>query len=224
MPRGKRICPGGTVFHVLNRGNARQTLFNTPADYGAFVKVVHETLLIVSMRILAYCLMPNHWHFVLWPEQDDQLSAFMHQMTVTHVRRWHKARHSDGQGHVYQGPFKPFPIQDDAHFYAVCRYVERNPVRAGLVARAEDWWWGSAWAYPHAGDGRALPLDDWPLPRPDDWISRVNRALTDAAIQDVQRCVQRGRPFGSNSWVDVTAKHLDLTYTLHPRGRPHKTA
>lgn len=132
MPRGKRCCPGGTPCHVLNRGNNRQTLFHTPGDYEAFIGAVKETLLIVSMRILAYCLMPNHWHFVLWPEADRELSQFMHQLTTTHVRRWHKAHHSEGTGHVYQGPFKSFPVADDDHLFTVCRYVERNPVRAGF--------------------------------------------------------------------------------------------
>ena len=96
MPRGRRVFPGENIFHVLNRGNGRQTLFHTPNDYEAFIRVVQETLLILSMRILAYCLMPNHWHFVLWPALDGQLSHFMQQMTSTHVRRWHKARHSEG--------------------------------------------------------------------------------------------------------------------------------
>ena len=154
MPRGRRVFPGGNIFHVLNRGNGRQTLFQTPNDYDAFIRVVQETLLVISMRILAYCLMPNHWHFVLWPALDGQLSSFMQQMTSTHVRRWHKARQSDGQGHVYQERFKAFPVQDDDHFYTVCRYVERNPVRAGFAARAEDWVWGSAWGHLHPDDRR----------------------------------------------------------------------
>jgi putative transposase len=98
MPRGRRVLPGGTVFHVLNRGNSRQTLFHTPNDFDAFIRVMIESLLIVSMRILAYCLMPNHWHFVLWPAQDDQLSDFMQQMTTTHVRRWQRAHQSEGAG------------------------------------------------------------------------------------------------------------------------------
>ncbi|MBM4094027.1 MAG: hypothetical protein FJ276_32160 [Planctomycetes bacterium] len=138
MPRGKRCFPGGTVFHVLNRGNGRQTLFFGSADVEAFVRVVKEALLIVPMRILGYCLMPNDWHLVLWPELDDRLSAFMHQLMTTHVRRWQKAHHREGEGHVYQGRFKSFPVESDEHLYTVCRYVERNAVRAGLVERAED--------------------------------------------------------------------------------------
>lgn len=224
MPQGKkRICPGGMTFHVLNRGNGRQTLFRSPQDYEAFIRVVKETLLVISMRILAYCVMPNHWHFVLWPEQDDQLSDFMHQLTCTHVHRWHKAHESRGQGHVYQDRFKSFPIQDDSHFYTVCRYVERNPIAAGLVERAEDWVWGSAWGYPHAADRRTLPLSQWPVARPNDWLNRVNQPLTQTEIEALRRCVDRGRPYGRESWVDHATATLDLEHTQHPRGRPPKS-
>ena len=158
MPRGKRVFPGGTVFHILNRGNGRQTLFQTPNDYEAFIRVVQESLLIVSLRVLAHCLMPKHWHFVLWPALDGQLSELMQQMTSTRVRRWHKARKSDSEGHVYQERFKALPVQSDDHFYTVCRSVERNPVRAGLVACVEDWVWGGAWGHQNPNDRRALPL------------------------------------------------------------------
>lgn len=210
------------MFHVLNRGNARQTLFFEPADYEAFVRVVKESLLIDPIRILGYCLMPNHWHFISWPELDDQLSAFQHQVTTTHVRRWQIAHHCNGEGHVYQGPFKSFPVQSDEHLYTVCRYVERNPVRAGLVERAEDWIWSSAWARLHPDDPRALPLCEWPIPHPDDWLHRVNQALTGAELESLRRCTERGRPYGDGSWVERTAKQLGLQFTLRSCGRPPK--
>ena len=220
MPRGNRACPGGTVFHVLNRGNDGKTLFRSPADYFAFVQAVRETLLIHAMRILAYCLMPNHWHFVFWPEEDEQISEFMHHLTTTHVRRWHKFHESEGRGHVYQGPFKSFPIQNDEHFYTVCRYVERNAVRAGLVERAEDWVWGSTWARLHPTDTRTIALSEWPLPRPANWLDYVNQPLTVSELCDVRQSVERGCPFGTDQWVQNTARHLDLDYTLRTRGRP----
>lgn len=220
MPRPKRCCPGGNIFHVLNRGNGRQTLFSKPADYEAFMRVVQEALLVVPMRFLGYCLMPNHWHFVAWPELDDQLSEFMHQMTSTRVRRWQKAHHCEGEGHVYQGPFKSFPVESDEHLYTLCRYVERNPVRAGLVERAEQWMWSSAWARLHPEDPRTLPLTEWPVARPNDWLARVNQPLTGAELKAIRGCAVRGRPYGSDSWVDSTSKRLGLESTLRAAGRP----
>ena len=160
-------------------------------------------------------------HFVLWPELDDQLSAFMHQLMTTHVRRWH-AHHCEGEGHVYQGRFKSFPVESDEHLDTLCRYVERNAVRAGLVERAEDWVWSSVWARLHPDDSRGLPLDDWPLPRPVDWLDRVNQALTGAEIEALRRCAERGSPYGRGPWVEQTARHLGLEATLRTRGRPPK--
>ena len=91
------------------------------------------------MRLLAYCVMPNHWHLVLWPREDGDLSTFVGWLTLTHTQRWHAHRHSVGSGHVYQGRFKSFLVESDEHLWTVCRYVERNAFRAGLCERAEQW-------------------------------------------------------------------------------------
>ncbi len=127
MSRPKRSTPGGVVQHVLNRGNDRKRLFTTDADYAAFISIVLESLLLHPLRILEYCVMPNHWHFVVWPAGDDDLSAFMHRLTTTHATRWNAWRGRTGWGHVYQGPFKSFPVQADGHLLTVCRYVVRRP-------------------------------------------------------------------------------------------------
>ena len=89
MPRAKRVCPGGTVFHCLNRAVARMTLFEKEADYEAFERVLEEACERVPLRILDYCIMPNHWHFVVWPQNDDEVSQFFRWLTVTHTMRWH---------------------------------------------------------------------------------------------------------------------------------------
>ena len=97
------------------------------------------------MRILSWCVMPTHWHFVLWPRRDGELSAFMGWLSLTHAQRWKTAHDAVGRGHVYQGRFKNFVIERDEHLLAVLRYVEQNPLRANLVKRAEAWQWGSLW-------------------------------------------------------------------------------
>ena len=123
------------VFHVLNRGVAHMQLFEKVGDYRAFEQVVHDTLQVAPMRICAYSAMPSHWHFLLWPEHDGDLAAFMQRLTITHVRRWQENRRYVGLGHVYQGRYKSFPVEEDEHFLAVARYVERNALRANLVSR-----------------------------------------------------------------------------------------
>jgi REP element-mobilizing transposase RayT len=111
------------------------TIFEQEGDFAAFEQVLLEAVERTETRLLAYSLMPNHWHLVVWPRKDGELSRFVGWLTLTHTQRWHAHRHSTGTGHVYQGRFKSFPIQEDEHFYTVARYVERNPLRADLVRK-----------------------------------------------------------------------------------------
>jgi len=220
MPRIARVAPGGMAFHVLNRGVGRMKVFHAEKDYDAFRRVVEETLRMTPIRICAYCWLPNHWDFVLWPEEDGQLSAFMQRMANMHTQRWQRAKLRVGYGHLYQGRFKSFPIEGDDHFFAVVRYVERNALRAGLVARAEDWRWGSLHQRVFRAAGPALSA--WPLREPRDWIEQVNQPQTEAEVDAIRRCVRRGCPYGNPAWVGQAAEALGLQSTLQPRGRPRK--
>ena len=141
MPRKARVTLGGMVFHVLNRGVGRRQLFETDVDYDAFESTIAETLDKCPMRTCGYYMMPNHWHFVMWPEGDDDLGLFMQRLSVTHVTRWQKHRNVVGEGHLYQARFKSFPVETEDYFYQVMLYVERNALRANLCQRAEDWRW-----------------------------------------------------------------------------------
>jgi putative transposase len=221
MGRTLRIAEGGFVYHGLNRGNGRRAFLNKPADVAAFERVLAEAQAEVPMRILAYCLLPNHWHLLLWPHQGPDLSRFVGWVTLTHTQRWHAHYHHVGSGHLYQGRFKSFPVQQDDHFYTVCRYIERNGLRANLVSgRAEQWPWCSLW-YRLNGQGESL-LSAWPLPCPDNWAELVNEAQTEAELQALRLSVKRGRPFGHEGWVEATAERFRLGQTLRPRGRPAK--
>jgi putative transposase len=210
------------VFHVLNRGVGRRRLFDTDADYAAFEGLLAETLEKCPMRICGYCLMPNHWHFLMWPEGDDDLGAFMQRLCVTHVTRWQKHRHVVGEGHLYQARFKSFPVESDDYFYQLMRYVERNALRANLCSRAEEWRWGSAWRRVNGTPEQRALLSAWPVPRPRQWQEHVNRPQTEAELAAIRTSVVRGQPFGSQAWVQQTAKQLGLESTLRPRGRPRK--
>src|SRR5438105_11462280 len=143
MGRPLRTDIGGLAYHVLNRANGRICIFQKDADFEAFERVLNLAVIRTRTRLVSYCLMPNHWHLVVWPRQDQELSRFVGWLTLTHTQRWHAHRHNAGEGHLYQGRFKSFPIQQDHHFLTVCRYVERNPLRAGLVRRCERWPWSS---------------------------------------------------------------------------------
>jgi putative transposase len=210
------------VFHVLNRGVDRKRIFEKDGEYAAFDRIVEETVAVRAMRICAYCLMPNHWHFVLWPEHDGDLAAFMQRLTITHVRCWQEHRHCVGYGHLYQGRYKSFPVDTDEYLYQVLRYVERNALRANLVAQAEDWRWGSLWRRVHGSAAQKALLSEWPLPQPRQWKALVNTPQTEQELEALRRCVNLGQPFGSEGWVQRTARKLGLESTLRPRGRPRK--
>ena len=176
MGRSWRAAAGGYVYHVLNRANARLRLFHKDGDYEAFERVLGEARQLYDLPVLAYCVLPNHWHRVLWPRADGDLSRFVGWLTLTHTQRWHAHYHTVGAGHAYQGRFKSFPVQEDQHLLAVCRYVERNALRAGLVSRAEDWRWGSLWRRQRGSPEAQALLGDWPVPRPGRWAAWVNEA------------------------------------------------
>lgn len=216
MPRTARASEGNLCYHVLNRGNRRAEVFHKPDDYAAFLQAMVEASVRLPMRVLAYSLMPNHFHLVLRPHEDGDLGRWMHWLLTTHVRRYLRHYHHHG-GHVWQGRFKAFPTQDDEHLVTVARYVERNALRAGLVAKAEDWPWSSL-SNPANGPG----IDLETLPRTADWAAFVNASMTEAEAAAVRLSILRDRPFGSESWTLATAQRLGLASSLNPRGRPRR--
>ncbi|MGH9782904.1 MAG: transposase [Terriglobia bacterium] len=220
MPRRPRVATGGLAYHVLNRRVGRLPLLEKPADYSAFEKILQAAYERLRIRIVAYCLMPNHWHLLLWPREDGELSEGLRWITVTHTQRWHAHRHTAGTGPVYQGRYKSFPVQTDEHFLTVARYVERNALRAKLVDRAEAWQWSSLWRRTQGDPTLTTWLSEWPVERPRNWLARVNEPETAAELEALRTSVHRGRPFGSEPWVGRMAKRLGLEATLRPRGRP----
>jgi putative transposase len=222
MPRAARIVPGGFIYHVLNRGVGRTRLFFNDADYQAFEQIIADTLEVRPMRICAYCLMPNHWHMVLWPEHDGDLPAFMQRLTVTHVTRWQRHKQRVGEGHVYQGRYKSFPVENDEHYYQLVRYVERNPLRAKLVKQCDAWRWSSLWRRAHGAPEARTMLARWPVPLPRTWVEHVQQPQHEAELAEVRQSIQRGSPLGDADWTHRVAKRLGLDFTLRPRGRPKK--
>jgi putative transposase len=160
--------------------------------------------------------MPNHFHLVVWPREDGELSRFLHVLTTTHVRRYHMKYGTSGR--IWQERFKSFPIQQDEHLLRVLRYVERNPVRAALVHLAADWPWSSVHWW-RTGNWPEY-ADPGPVPRPEEWDSLLTGDEQPAEVEMLRRHVERGRPFGERGWIEGTAMALRLTQTLRDRGRP----
>jgi len=220
MPRRPRTSTAGLVFHVVNRAAKRAALFESARDYDAFEHVLITGIGRGDIELFAYCLMPNHWHLLLSPRADGALSRFMHWLTTTHARRWQTVRGLDGQGAVYQGRFRSIAVSTDRHFLWVGRYIERNPLRASLVERAEDWPWSSL------GRRRIEPapawLAEWPVDRPEGWTALVNRAQTDAEMQAFKKAMTKGEPFGDGAWKCLIMERMGLL-PPRPRGQPRKT-
>ena len=211
---------GGLCFHVLNRGNGHNAVFHKDGDYAAFLNLLVQANERVPMRLLSYCLMPNHFHLVLWPFGDGDMSRWMQWLMTAHVRRYH--RHYNSSGHVWQGRYKSFPIEEDDHLLTVMRYVERNPVRAKSIPirKAQRWPWSSLGCPPKDVD--LPPLTPGPVARGDDWLDWVNQPQTETELKALRESISRSRPFGTKSWQHDTAKKLGLESTLRPRGRPWK--
>ena len=212
MPRIPRGQSAGYAYHVMNRGNGRAEVFHKSQDYEAFLELLATAKSRHPVSILAFCLMPNHFHLVLEPAHQTALSKFMQWLLTSHVRRYH--RHYRSSGHIWQGRFKSFPIQRDEHLVSVLRYVWQNRVRAGLAKCPDEWAWSSLC--------RAELTDPLPVESPMAWAEVIEESLTAQELTVLRECVNRQRPYGTPQWQTQVARGLGLETTMRPRGRPKK--
>jgi len=222
MPRLPRIDVGNQIYHVINRANARLPIFFKEEDYEMFVMILEEAKEKYDMRILAFCLMPNHFHLVLHSMKDNDLQKFMQWITLTHTQRWHTKNNTIGTGHLYQGRYKSFLIQEDKHLATVIRYVERNPLRANMVRKAENWKFCSLWFRFYGNQKQKKLLSIWPIKEPDDYLYFVNTSISEKEEEAIRYCINRGKPFGATNWSDVMINKYKLQGTVRNRGRQIK--
>lgn len=222
MPRNARIDVGGEVYHVINRANGRMEIFSKPEDYKLFEKLLLETKELLNMRMLAYTLMPNHWHLVLYPRNDGDMGIFMHRLSNAHTRKVHAKTLTNGSGHLYQGRYKSFLVEDDRYLLALIKYVERNSVRAKLAVKCEDWEWGSAWKRTNGTKEEKKLLDPSPTPFPPSYKSWINTPDKEDDLLTIRTALQKGIPFGREKWVNEMVTKFHLESTLHRPGRPKK--
>jgi putative transposase len=227
MGRLPRLIADGLVYHALNRGNNRDTVFHHTEDFQAFLDALAQTKERYPFRLFAFCLLSNHFHLVLQPDKGQSISRILQSLTVAHTWRFHKQHGSSG--HVWQGRFKSPVIAEDGHLLTVLRYVESNPLRAGLVRDLAAYPWSS---YPVHGLGQSMALlDEAPVwarlgqteaVRERYWQKWVHTPLTEKELAAVRRAVSTGRPYGKDAWVPRMAQRLGLDLAPRPRGRPRK--
>ena len=217
MPRLARVDIGNNIYHVINRASGRLQIFNDASDYQLFEDLLLEAKEITDMRILAYVVMPNHWHLVLYPRSDGDLGTFMHRLTNAHTRRVHVKTKTIGHGPLYQGRYKSFLVDTDEYFLTLMKYVERNPVRAKLTNVCEEWRWGSV--QQHASSDMRI-LSESPIPLPEQYLKWINTAEREEILNTIRYSVNKGAPYGRDKWVDVMVKEYNLGATMRGGGRP----
>jgi putative transposase len=218
MPRPPRQIFAGQCYHILNRANRKAEVFHEAADYSAFIQLMVKANEQVELPLFAANLMPNHVHLVVRPKEDTDVARWMQWLFTTHARHYH-AKYGT-TGHVWQGRYKHFAVQDDHYLFALMRYVERNALRAKLVTRAEDWKWGSLnW---RGQSDSPLILTPPPLDFPASWTEIVNMPQTSAELDAIRTSVNRQRPFGDPDWIAREANASGLDQTLGAIGRPRK--
>ena len=218
MPRPPRSIYANEYYHVLNRANRKAEVFHEPFDYHAFVALMGKAQERLPLQIVAACLMPNHVHLVVRPAQADDIGRWTQWLFATHARHYHEKYKTTG--HVWQGRFKAFLIQDDHYLLTVLRYVERNALSAKLVKSAEDWQWGSLnW---RRRRDPPIALTAPPLELPRWWIGFVNQPQTAAELESIRTSIRRQRPFGDPGWVLRKAGEYGMENSLTSVGRPRK--
>ena len=231
MARQPRSFSGGVVYHVMNRASGRSRIFHKQADYAAFELVLAQAVERFGIRLLSYVVMPSHWHLVIWPRkgEGEKVSMFMKWLQQTHTQRWHAHCQNAGEGRLYQGRFKSFPVQngqgDYQYLRKLCRYVERNALRANLVESAEAWKHGALWRRLRGTAEEKRWLAEWPAgsyPGDGKWLASINQALAGAEERALAASFRRGSPFGAEKWQKGAAEVLGLGHTIRPTGRPRK--
>jgi putative transposase len=227
MGRPPRTLGDDLIYHALNRGNNGQSVFEDDDDLNAFIDAIAKTQARYPFRLYGYCLMPNHFHVLLKPESGASISRIIQSITVAHAWRYHK-RHAS-LGHVWQGRFKSPVIQEDDHFWTVLRYIEANPLRAGLVADPSDYRWSSYQAH---ALGKADPLlsevPGWndlggtEKQRRARWRTKVAGPIALDELNAVRTSARMGRPYGSTAWTESIARKLGIPLAQRSRGRPRK--
>ena len=188
MSRSLRNLPAGSVVHCVNRGNDKRVLFERARDYEDFLRLVAWAKAKDPVRILAYIVMSNHWHFVFWVVCEGDVSRFLHRLTGTHATSWRKRTRTVGEGHVYQHRFHDSKIFSERYYFNVIRYVEQNAWRANLVHASRDWHWSSLCE--RIGDDRGL-IEEGPAALPMDWPTVVDSHLPESAIKEIRDALRR---------------------------------
>lgn len=224
MPRISRLVCPGVPHHITQRGNRRGQVFFSDADYRTYLAWLHFDVTRYRAAVLAYCLMSNHVHLIIVPDERRSLGYALRHLHMRYAQRAN-GRHG-WNGHLWQGRYFSAPL-DESHLWAAIRYVELNPVRAGLVARAEDYPWSSAHSHCDASANPVLcqepawkrrleSIGGWAA-----WLAAGNDAVT---TNRIRKMTASGMPCGSQEFVDAIQVQTGRNFIRRPSGRPRGSA
>ncbi len=228
MGRLPRSIQAGSTYHAVNRGNNRAEVFGDDEDRASFLEALARAKERYPFRLYGYCLMADHFHLLIKPEAGESISRILQSLTVAHTARYHKRYETSG--HVWQGRFKSPVVQEDDHLLVVLRYIEANPIRAGLVRDSGAYRW-SSYRYHGLGEDDPLlsPFPAWETlgrtegERRRRWRARLSATQKEAEVTSVRNSLRGGRPFGDPDWTAQMAERLGMPLVPRPRGRPRKT-
>jgi putative transposase len=217
MPRIARGETAGGIYHIINRGNMQMQVFDDEEDYNYFLELLKIAKKKEDVEIHAYCLMPNHFHLMLVPRHEKSLSRFMQWVMTSHVRYYHKKNKTSG--HVWQGRYKSFIVEQESYYITLMRYIEANALRAKLVKNAQEWRYGSL--HERLNKDRGL-LNTPCMDLDNNWTDYVNEPIYPKELAKIRNSVNRQAPLGEEQWQQETATVFGLLSTLNQRGRPRK--
>jgi putative transposase len=223
MARKPRIDLANYYYHVINRANARLPIFFLEYDYELFESLLFQSIQKFDVELVAYCIMPNHFHLLIRPLVDGEIGRCMQWLTLTHTQRWHSLNRTAGTGHLYQGRYKSFLVESGEYLATLIRYIERNPVRARLVEDAGNWEYSSySKRFRKCSEYTPPPLPIEISGSYQEWIN--NDSENSNTYSKFKESIDKGKPFGSNNWVDSIVDKFKLESTTRSKGRPKKGA
>jgi putative transposase len=183
MPRTARKLVDRAYYHIINRGNNKQTIFRTRLDYLVFIGLLKEAKIRYPLTVFGYCLMPNHFHLIIYARDAGHVRAFIHWILTCFAHYYHAKYNTSG--HLWQGRFKNLLIEREEYLIIALRYIENNPVRAGMVRSSRDWEWSSI--QQHSQRSYDALVDPPPFTVPGDWLNLVNMPLTPKEFETIKK-------------------------------------
>ena len=216
MSRIARVVVPGYPHHITQRGNRRAQTFFSDGDYRAYIRFLAKEKELAEAEIWAYCLMPNHTHVVVVPKRPDSLAALFKEAHRKYTRRINSRMR--WSGHLWQERFHSFPM-DELHTFNAVRYVELNPVRAGICETAQEWPWSSVHAHMRKEDDLLVRVEPM-LQRVKNWDAYLDEDVPESVLKLIRQHGRTGRPVGSEDFVRALERKTGRSLRKRKPGPP----